>query len=111
MRTRLESIQGTISRNRGAIAGEARADIDQALALYGQAAQVAGNDSDRAEQLLTEAEALGERALSKAQRDIDDWNGGGGPYGRRPRGGSNIDLGSIILGVILAITSANDLAV
>ena len=38
---RLESIQGTISRNRGAIAGEARADIDQALALYAQAAQVA----------------------------------------------------------------------
>ena len=33
VRTRLESIQGTISRNRGAIAGEARADIDQALSL------------------------------------------------------------------------------
>lgn len=103
--TRLESIQATISRNRGAVSVEARTDIDQAMQLFAQAQQIAGTDAGQAEALLGQAETLGERALSQAQADVDRWNnqgglgGGMGGYGGRSRG---LDPTSVILGGILS---------
>ncbi|MEX1909110.1 TPM domain-containing protein [Janibacter sp. Y6] len=104
VRARLDSIQATISRTRGAVSVEARTDIDQAYQLLAQAEQATATDADRADDLLGQAERLGERALSTARSDVDDWRSGGrGGYGGGFGGGSRgLDPTSIILGGILS---------
>ncbi len=95
---RLRSIDETISTRRGAVNSGARTRISEALRLFEEAQQVAQEDPQRATGLLSEAEQLGERALSEAQRDLDRWDGPMG--GGHRRGG--LDPLSMILGGILA---------
>ncbi|GAA3605977.1 TPM domain-containing protein [Marihabitans asiaticum] len=100
VRTRLQSIDSTISRHRGAVTREARMDMAQAWEHFSRAEQAAASGaSEQAEAELAEAERLGEQALRRSQNDIDDWTGRS--YGRRSAS-HGLDPASIILGGILS---------
>ncbi|MGB5952293.1 MAG: TPM domain-containing protein [Ornithinimicrobium sp.] len=108
---RLRSVDETISTRRGAVDSGARTRISEAMRLFEQAQQHYDQDPTAAASLLNQAEQAGERALAQAGSDIDRWDDPGGPSGghfgpgagRGRRGRSNgVDIGSLILGGILA---------
>ncbi len=103
---RLGSIDETISTRRGAVDSGARTRISEAHRLFDQAQQVFSDDPTRAASLLNRAEQLGERALAEAGNDVDRWDDSPGPGmrgGRRSRrNAGGLDIGSLVLGGILA---------
>ncbi|WP_109473327.1 TPM domain-containing protein [Ornithinimicrobium cavernae] len=96
---RLRSIDETIATRRGAVNSGARTRISEALRLFEEAQRLTRDDPGQAAALLSQAEQLGERALSEAQQDLDRWDG---PMGGGTRRGGGIDPLSVILGGILA---------
>lgn len=102
---RLRSIDETISSRRGAVDSGARTRISEALRLIEQAQSASSQEPARAASLLNQAEQLGERAMAEASKDVDRWDDPSGPRigGGRGRNRSNgLDVGSLILGGILA---------
>ena len=102
---RLASIDELISSRRGAVGGQARAHIANALRLHGHGTSLVPTDPVQAAALLTEAEAEGEQALRLAHDDIGSWGSGGfggGIGGGVPQRGRGLDPASVILGGILA---------
>lgn len=95
---RLRSIDETIGTRRGAVASGARTRISEALRLFDQAQQLAGQDPTQASTLLNRAEQLGEQALAEAQNDVDRFD----DYGGSGRRNQQLDPMSLILGGILA---------
>ncbi len=113
--TRLRSIDETISHRRGAVDSSARTRISEAMRLFEEARSRYGDEPATAASLLNQAEQTGERALAQANSDIDRWDDpgrpsmgrhgmGGGAFGHGGRRGRSqgIDIGSVILGGILA---------
>lgn len=102
---RLRSINETITSRRGAVDSGARTRISEALRLLEQAQSMSTDEPAQAASLLNQAEQLGERAMAEASKDVDRWDDSSGSAlgGGRGRGRSNgLDVGSLILGGILA---------
>lgn len=107
---RLRSIDETISMRRGAVDSGARTRISEALRLFDEAQRTFEGSATQAASLLNRAEQMGERAFAEAGHDVDRWDDTMGPGmrggrgmgrgGRRRAGG--VDIGSLVLGGILA---------
>jgi hypothetical protein len=96
-----------VATRRGAVGPDARTRLAEAQRHLDTAVALGGSDPVAALREAQQAGALASRALSSAQADVGSWsNPYGGDYlpggfagGRR--GGSGVDLGSMILGGIL----------
>lgn len=102
VRSLLQDVDRFLTQYRGAIGGEARMLLSEAVREYDGARDRASNDATEAAAALDRSEDLAERAYEQAQDDLSGWGQGGYGWSGGAVGGSGLGLGAAVLGGILA---------
>lgn len=100
--SQIQGIDAFITARRGVIGPQARTELAEALRLLQQAQRREATDHKAAAADLTQAEQHAARAHQAAQQDVSSWQSTPQQVPGRVGGSGGVDLGSLVLGGILA---------
>lgn len=100
--SQIQGIDAFISARRGVVGPQARTELAEALRLMQQAQRRGPADHKAAAADLTQAEQHATRAHQLAQQDVSSWQSTPQQVPGRVGGTGGVDLGSLVLGGILA---------